>query len=362
MPPWFLLLLYSVLIAFASLAGGWLPSLIQLTHLRKQLLMSFVSGVMLGVALLHMMPLALEQLPSGSWVGGSLMAGLLVMFFLIRVFHVHPHDVGVPSHDHPCDHSHDDHSHDDYADDGHSHHSHTHDDPTDHDHEASPAPVGDAASTKATKGSTGGGKYSLAGLLIGLTMHSLLDGVALAVSMRAELLEGHGGQTLLALGAFFAIFLHKPLDALAITSVMFAGRWSPRARGLTNAVFALTCPVGAVLFFLGAEFLSGVGAGFTGAALAFSAGVFLCIALADLLPEVAFHTHDRGKLSFALLLGVALACGVESMHSHDGHSHSATGPAHDHTGHDHTGHDHTADEDVGAQQGNEQEAADPSPP
>ena len=30
-----------------------------------------------------------------------------------------------------------------------------------------------------------------------------------------------------------------------------------------------------------------------GCALAFAAGVFLCIALADLLPEVAFHAHDR---------------------------------------------------------------------
>ena len=53
-----------------------------------------------------------------------------------------------------------------------------------------------------------------------------------------------------------------------------------------------------------------------GCALAFSAGLFLCIALSDLLPEVAFHSHDRGKLSAALLLGVAVAIGVELLHSH----------------------------------------------
>ena len=44
----------------------------------------------------------------------------------------------------------------------------------------------------------------------------------------------------------------------------------------------------------------------TAAALAFSAGTFLCIALSDLLPELQFHAHDRTKLSLALLAGFAL--------------------------------------------------------
>jgi zinc and cadmium transporter len=44
-----------------------------------------------------------------------------------------------------------------------------------------------------------------------------------------------------------------------------------------------------------------------GCALAFSAGVFLCISLADLLPELAFHAHDRFPLTMMLFLGVALA-------------------------------------------------------
>jgi len=44
-----------------------------------------------------------------------------------------------------------------------------------------------------------------------------------------------------------------------------------------------------------------------GYGLAFAVGVFLCISLSDLLPEVHFHRHDRGKLLLALLTGVALA-------------------------------------------------------
>ena len=42
------LLIYCVCIVLASLAGGWLPSVLRLTHLRMQLTMSMVAGLMLG--------------------------------------------------------------------------------------------------------------------------------------------------------------------------------------------------------------------------------------------------------------------------------------------------------------------------
>ena len=44
-----------------------------------------------------------------------------------------------------------------------------------------------------------------------------------------------------------------------------------------------------------------------GYALAFCAGSFLCIASSDLLPELQFHSHDRLKLSAALLPGLTVA-------------------------------------------------------
>ena len=44
-----------------------------------------------------------------------------------------------------------------------------------------------------------------------------------------------------------------------------------------------------------------------GYALAFAAGAFLCIALSDLLPEIHFHSHDRGKLIVSLFIGIGLA-------------------------------------------------------
>ena len=67
-------------------------------------------------------------------------------------------------------------------------------------------------------------------------------------------------------------------------------------------------PGGVALFWIGTRtpasaFSPGA---WTAGALAFSAGTFLCIALSDLLPELQFHSHDRLKLSIALLAGFAL--------------------------------------------------------
>ncbi|EMI19064.1 putative membrane protein, partial [Rhodopirellula maiorica SM1] len=51
-----LLAVYCILIIAGSVTGGWLPALMRMTHLRTQLLMSFVAGLMLGIAMLHMLP------------------------------------------------------------------------------------------------------------------------------------------------------------------------------------------------------------------------------------------------------------------------------------------------------------------
>ena len=52
--PWnvrFELVLYCVLVLLASLAGGWLLLAMRLTHARLQTAVSFVAGLMLGMAL-----------------------------------------------------------------------------------------------------------------------------------------------------------------------------------------------------------------------------------------------------------------------------------------------------------------------
>ncbi|WP_168563726.1 ZIP family metal transporter [Crateriforma spongiae] len=320
-----LLAVYCCLIAFVSLAGGRLTSLIRMTHLRTQLLMSGVGGLMLGIALLHLLPHATEILGSPSRAGTGALLGLTSMFLLIRLFHTHDH--GVPAVDD---------SGESAASDGEGpDHSHggsgcDHEPVCDHHH-------------RHDHGSKG---ISWVGLFFGLLLHTLVDGVALSASVIAE--ADHGAWLGLAgLGTFLAVALHKPLDAFAITSVMNRQRWSVAAQWVANSLFSLACPVGAIAFYFGVSGLVDH-PDLLGWGLAVSAGFFIGIALADLLPEVAFHDHDRGKLTLVFLLGIVVAFAVENLpgHSHDhGHSagHQSAGDTHDHGQHDHShagGHSH----------------------
>jgi len=81
------------------------------------------------------------------------------------------------------------------------------------------------------------------------------------------------------------------------------------------------CPLGAFLCYFGFERVAS-GNIFLGCALGVSAGVFLCIALGDILPEVRFHSHDRLWLSLALIFGVVVAVLVGWLEpNHADHEH-----------------------------------------
>ena len=275
MSPAFLLTLYCLLVLLASLAGGWLLLVVRPTHRRIQMAISFVAGLMLGIALLHFLPDANEQLHSLDRVAAWMLGGFLAMFFLQRFFHFHHHDSaeGDPE---DCEHGQiapDDHDHDP------AHHAHT---------------LADKSAQQ----------LSWVGTALGLTFHSLLDGLALAAAVEAG---AHNHVRLAGLGVALVVILHKPFDALAISTLMTAGGSSRFSRHLLNGLFALASPLGAVLFSLGVSHFAGSDATFLGGALAFCAGTFLCIASSDLLPELQFHSHDRFKLSLALLAGLAIA-------------------------------------------------------
>ncbi|MFM8639992.1 MAG: ZIP family metal transporter [Planctomycetota bacterium] len=319
MAPETALIAYCACIVVASAAGGLVPVLLRLNHRRMQFGLSFVSGVMLGVAIFHMVPHALMarlgQAPQAGHAHGvldplmlAIALGFLAMFFLQRFAHFHQHETPEPACDDPM------HGHD-----GHHHHHH------------GDAPVG---------------RLTWAGAAVGMGLHSLLEGVALAASMAAAA-DGEGGAALAGLGTFLVILLHKPFDAMTVATLCHAGGGSRGKVLAVNACFALLVPVGVLLFRAGVPALGGTDVAVP-YALAFSAGTFLCIAAADLLPEVHFHRHDRIGLSLALLLGVGLALAVGRLEAaahdaHAGHDHGAAvdpHAGHDHAGDDHAGHDH----------------------
>lgn len=283
-PSW-LLAIYCAFVLVASLIGGWLPIVIRLTHTRLQIAISLVAGLMLGIALLHFLPDASQQLGSVNRTVGWMLGGFLTMFFLQRFFHFHHHDLPEGDPEDCCQDEHELETHE------HEHHDHDHD----HDHDQ-----GHHAHTLAEKSAQ---QLSWVGTALGLTLHSLLDGLALAAAVEATA----RGQGLAGIGTALAVILHKPFDAMAVSTLMAAGGSSRFSRQLLNALFALATPLGVAGFYLGANVIAGSNGAFLGCALAFCAGTFLCIASSDLLPELQFHSHDRLKLSIALLLGVGIA-------------------------------------------------------
>jgi zinc and cadmium transporter len=291
-----LLFIYCALVLLASLAGGWLLLAMHLTHARLQTAVSFVAGLMLGMALLHFIPHALHQNHSVDQTVRWALGGFLVMFFLQRFFPHHHHDVSdaTPKNSDPQA-------------------------GTNHSHEAEHSASGHAHTLAEQSAS----QLSWAATTVGMALHSLVGGVALAAAVAADS-HAHGG--LVGLGTALVIILHKPFDAMAVSTLMAASGCSRFSRHLLNALFALATPLGAILFYVGASHFASANPVFLGSALAFCAGTFLCIACADLLPELQFHSHDRVKLSLALLagIGIAVLIGLFEASGHDHHEHEPT--------------------------------------
>jgi len=191
--------------------------------------------------------------------------------------------------------------------------------------------------------------------IVGLTIHTFMNGVGLggAVQASSQFAEKPTilGWALPGLAMFLAIVLHKPADALAISTVLTRKGVSRQVIALVQFGFALFVPLGVVAFSLTRGAISqDMQNQLTGAALAISSGTFLFIALSDLLPEVQFHRHDRFALFLALTFGVALMGGIALLehegHNHGEHGHAAHVAAPDHA-HAHDADDHHGDEHKG---------------
>lgn len=260
-----LLIPYAFGIFFMSILGGYLPELVRMTHTRTQLVMAFVAGIILGVAVYHMLPHAVTAIKGSDaleialfWLMLGVLATLLTLYFLD--FHEH-----------------------DFSDE----HSRQHEHEMDASLHLKP--------------------LSWVGIMFGLGVHSLMEGVALSSTVR---ITEHSASGVAGLGVFLAIALHKPLDALSIVSIMEKSGMSVHARRLANFGFACICPIIIFLAYFAPSYFGPSESYVVGRALAFATGTFLSISLSDLLPEVHFHKHDRWKIASSFLVGVAIAYAV----------------------------------------------------
>ena len=242
-----------------SLLGGWIPNVFKITHVRLQSAMSLVAGFMVGIAVLHLLPHSVSIRGDNNALEAVtlwLMIGLATMFVMIRSFHFHQHEQPSIYTDNP--------------------------------REGDNLPIASFS-------------YNWIGVALGFSIHSFIEGAALVAALQVQLFHSSHFPWIW-LGVLMAILLHKPLDSMSISFLIKEGGWKSSTNYLVNILFALICPLGALIFYFGAtkyfdlEFLSNT--------MAFSSGAFICIALSDLLPEAHQHRHDRFTLTIIFLVGV----------------------------------------------------------
>jgi len=242
MPTWPAVVLFAAIAGAASLIGVWLMWGHQ-TWARRHTpeLITFASGLLVAGSLLHLFTRSGDMIGSGKSMAWGL-AAFILLYIAENHFLPHPHARAE-------------------GDEGEAHHDH-------------PEHVGWVA-------------------ILGLALHSLMDGLAVGAGFSASLLTG---------GVILALVVsHKLPVGIATMSVLYHGGMERREAVRYAIAVALVTPV-AVLVSFGA--LRDAGPSLLGIFLAAAGGSFLYVGAADLLPEG--QASGRRRNTAAFLLGVVV--------------------------------------------------------
>jgi zinc transporter ZupT len=225
------LIAYSVIALVATLLGSLIP-LIQAKWADRQKwrLLAFSSGVLLGIAILHLFPETWEH------AGKSGSITILITFgILFAAENMTSHHAG-------------------------------------HDflHHATGEMVPLAA-------------------LLALTLHAVVDGMAMGISLRGNLAFGSA----ISVG----VILHKFVDGLTRTSLLHAAKYYQLKEISLSVLLATATPIGAFLTYMSAAHLNPHTIGIL---LGVSTGSFIYVGAADLLPRL-HESNDRHNLMFFLI-------------------------------------------------------------
>lgn len=252
MEPAILYSLVSVLIVSSvSLIGVFF---LALNERRLQELMhlfvGLAAGALLGDAFIHLVPEAFEEGLKGTAFSLAILGGMLVFFILEKYLRWHHHEQSA---------------------------SHTH----------LPLPETPAAVPIKPLGKL---------VLVGDGVHNFVDGAVIAASFLIS--------PALGVATTAAVFLHEIPQEIADFALLLHAGFS-RARALMwNFVSALIAILGALAFFAIGELFEHI----EPLAAAFTAGAFIYIAAADLIPELHETKHPgKSALQFiAVIVGIAL--------------------------------------------------------
>ena len=131
-------------------------------------------------------------------------------------------------------------------------------------------------------------------VLLGDAVHNFIDGLVIALSFAISIPVG--------IAATLAVFFHEVPQEIADFGVLLHAGYSKKKVFFYNLATALTTPVGAILGYFTLPFIHSA----LPQLAAFAAGLFIYIAIADLLPELHRETRTRGLVHILfMLLGLA---------------------------------------------------------
>lgn len=201
------------------------------------MLVSFATGVLLGVAFIHLLPHALEHSPANgaSAIMTTVLIGIFVFFILEKALiwrhaHHHGHDV---THEH--------------------------------------------------RGAKSAGSL----IVVGDTFHNFLDGVLLTAAFVTDIQLG--------IATGFALIAHEIPQELGDFAILINGGLSRLRAFVLNGISSLAMVIGALLAWWGIQYVQAV----LPYILAFTAASFIYIAVADLIPTL--HRGSRLQETFAQL-------------------------------------------------------------
>ncbi|HAX61650.1 MAG TPA: hypothetical protein DCX95_03705 [Elusimicrobia bacterium] len=128
---------------------------------------------------------------------------------------------------------------------------------------------------------------------IGLSVHSLLDGIAITVGFEVSATIG--------LFTAIAVILHEFPEGLITTGILIHTGEPRKKIWIYSIIVAMATPFGAITSLL---FLKNLPPNILGILLSITAGSFIYLAAADLIPEI--HKSNRKINSVILLFGIFL--------------------------------------------------------
>ena len=223
---------YAASIFALSFAGGVVPLLRRWTPSELQLLISVSAGIILGVVFIELLP---DLSPTTPYFFAAALGGFMLLLALEKFVFIHPHETEELA-----------------------------------------------------------GRRSGFAAYIGISFHSLLDGIALGSSaMFPEL----------APSVLFAILAHKVPDTFSLSSILTFFGYSRRRTLWMVFCFSLLTPLGGALALW---LLRGVTSTTLGLLIGVASGTFLFIATSDLLPHAHEHHEGRFRKLAAVLVGIAV--------------------------------------------------------